>query len=97
VEEPLPAVDLAAQALAREAAANARREVKRRAREKLVLKLREGAYEGRRKAMDIQKSNERTVWPLMWQRMSLASQSRVREEEDFEEAYLALDCVKLWN
>jgi hypothetical protein len=29
--------------------------------------------------------------------MSLASQSRVREEEDFEEAYLALDCVKLWE
>jgi Zinc knuckle len=71
--------------------------VKRRAREKLILKLKEGAYEGRRKAMDIQKSNERTVWPLMWKRMSLASQSRVREEEDYEEAYLALDCVKLWE
>jgi hypothetical protein len=45
--------------------------------------------------MDIRKSNERTVWPLMWKRMSLASQSRVRKEVDFEEAYLALDCVKL--
>jgi hypothetical protein len=28
--------------------------------------------------------------------MSLASQSRVREK-DFEEAYLSLDCVKLWE
>jgi hypothetical protein len=35
--EPLPAADLAALAIAREAAANARREVKRRAREKLIL------------------------------------------------------------
>jgi hypothetical protein len=42
--------------------------------------------------MDIQKSNERTVLPPMWKRMSLASQGRVREEEDYEEAYLALDC-----
>jgi hypothetical protein len=80
--ELLPAVELAAQALAREAAATARREAKRRAKEKLILTLREGTYEGRRKAMDIQKSNERTVWPLMWKHISLASQSRVREEED---------------
>ena len=29
--------------------------------------------------------------------MSLASQSRVKEEEDYEEAYLALDCVTLWE
>jgi hypothetical protein len=29
--------------------------------------------------------------------MLLASQSRVREEEDFEEAYMSLDSVKLWE
>jgi hypothetical protein len=34
---------------------------------------------------------------MMWKRMSLASQSRVREEEDYKEAYLGLDCVKLWE
>ena len=98
--EPLGAVELAAQAIAHEAAiaaSNARREAKRRAKEKLIVKLREGAYEGRRKAMETQKSNERTVWPMMWKRMSLASQSRVKEEEDYEEAYLALDCVTLWE
>jgi hypothetical protein len=95
--EPLPAVDIAAQVVAQEAAANARRETKRRAKEKLILKLREGAYEGRRKAMETQKAHERTVWPMMWKRMSLPSQSRVREEEDFEEGYLFLDCVKLWE
>jgi hypothetical protein len=43
--EQLPAVEIAAQAVAREAAAQARRDVKLRAREKLILKLREGAYE----------------------------------------------------
>jgi hypothetical protein len=47
--------------------------------------------------MDIQKSNERTVRPLKWKRMSLASQRRAREEEEFEEAYLALDCAKPWE
>ena len=95
--EPLPAVDVAALAVAREAAANARRETKRRAREKLIQKLREGAYEGRRNVMEIQKANERTVWPMMWTRMSQASQSRVKEDEEYEEAYMALDCVKLWS
>ena len=80
--EQLPAVEIAAQAVAEEAAVNARNEARRRAREKLISKLREGAYEGRRKAMDIQKANERTVWPMMWKRMSLSSQSRVKEEED---------------
>ena len=29
--------------------------------------------------------------------MSQASQGRVKEEEEYEEAYLALDCVKLWS
>jgi hypothetical protein len=29
--------------------------------------------------------------------MSLASQSRVREEEEFEEVTLTLDCVRLWE
>jgi hypothetical protein len=47
--------------------------------------------------METQKAHERTVWPMMWKRMSLPSQSRVREEEDFEEGYLSLDCVKLWE
>jgi hypothetical protein len=32
---------------------------------------------------------------MMWRKMSLASQSRVREEEEFEEVSLTLDCVGL--
>jgi hypothetical protein len=59
--EPLNEVEIAAQAVAREQAAHARREAKRRAREKLILKLREGAFEARRKAMETQRANERTA------------------------------------
>jgi hypothetical protein len=33
----------------------------------------------------------------MWRKMSLASQSRVREEEEFEEFSQSLDCVGLWE
>jgi hypothetical protein len=95
--EPLNPVDIAAQAVAREAAADARREVRRRARGKLILKLREGAYEARRKAMETQRANEHTAWGRIWRKMSLPSKSRVREEEDFEEAYMKLDSVKLWE
>jgi hypothetical protein len=95
--EPLNQVDIAAQAVAREAAADARREIRRRARDKLILKLHEGAFEARRKAMETQRANERTAWGRIWRTMSLASQSRVREQEDFEEAYMTLDSVKLWE
>jgi hypothetical protein len=47
--------------------------------------------------MEIQKANERTAYPMMWRKMSLASQSRVREVEEFEEFSLSLDCVGLWE
>jgi Zinc knuckle len=63
----------------------------------LQTKLREGAFEGRRKAVEKQKSDERMIWPLMWKLMSAASQSKVREDPDFEDAFLHLDCIRLWN
>jgi hypothetical protein len=50
----------------------------------LITKLREGAFEGRRKAMQTQRADERTIWP----RMSVASQCKVREEADFDNAHL---------
>ena len=78
-------------------AKEAKREAKIKRDEKILNKLREGAHEGRRKAIETQKENERKIWPMMWMRMSPASQSRVREEEDFEEARSALDCVRLWG
>ena len=63
----------------------------------LITKLREGAFEGRRKAMQTQRADERTIWPMMWSRMSLASQCKVREEADFDNAHLNLDCVRLYS
>jgi hypothetical protein len=63
----------------------------------LQTKLREGAFEGRRKAVEKQKSDERMIWPLMWKLMSAASQSKVREDPDFEDAFLHLDCIRLWD
>ena len=65
--------------------------------EELIIKLRHGAFQSRRKAMLTQAADERTVWPLMWARMSPGSQSKVKEEPEFEEAFLNLDCVRLWN
>ena len=63
----------------------------------LQIKLREGAFEGRRKAVEKQKSDERTIWPLLWKLMSPASQSKVRADPDFEDAFLHLDRIRLWD
>ena len=57
----------------------------------LTLKLREGAFEGRRKAVAQQHADEQKIWSIMWARMSPASQSRVEEEEGYEEACLSRD------
>ena len=76
-------------------AKEAKREAKAKADEKLISKLREGAYESRRKAIQTITDDERKIWPMMWVKMSPASQCRVREEEDFEDAKRCLDCVRL--
>ena len=74
-----------------------RQEAKLKDNEKLIAKLREGAYESRRKTIQSISEDERKIWPMMWVRMSPASQCRVREEEGFEDAKLNLDCVRLWG
>ena len=63
----------------------------------LIAKLRANAFEGRRKAIELQKINEQKLWPLMWSRMSTGSKSKVREEPGFEAAKMRLDSVKLWE
>ena len=79
-------------------AKEAKRDAKAKSDERLISKLREGAYESRRKAIQTVKEDERKIWPMMWVRMSPASQCRVREEEeDFEDARQNLDCVRLWG
>ena len=61
-----------------------------------IAELRKSAYESRRKAVETQRSGERLIYSIMWGKMSKASQSRVREEAAFDEAYQTLDCVQLW-
>ena len=63
----------------------------------LLNKLREGAFEGRRRAVAQQKSDEQKIWSLMWGKMSPASQSKVQECEGYEAALLLRDCVLLWE
>ena len=63
----------------------------------LLNKLREGAFEGRRRAVAQQKSDEQKIWSLMWAKMSPASQSKVQECEGYEDALLLRDCVLLWE
>lgn len=60
-----------------------------------VRKYRDNAYDGRRKVMRQQKLDERRLWSLMWNRVSITSQAKVQEEPDFELAKLNLDLVKL--
>ena len=68
------ATEKAARATAREARNGRRRKIAERAR----AKFREDDYFRREKDLKAQKENECTVYPMMWRRMSPASQSRVR-------------------
>ena len=87
--EQAPDPDAAARP-ARAAARQARNERRRKA-------FKEDDYIQRKRDVKTQRENERTMYPMMWKRMSLLSQSRVREEEDFKTAYDTLDCVLLWT
>ena len=100
--QPVPALDpeAAAYATARPArvtARLARNERRRKASERSRAKFKEDDYIQRKRDLKTQKENERTMYPMMWKRMSLQSQSRVREEQDFKTAYDTLDCVLLWT
>lgn len=63
----------------------------------LINKLREGAFEARRKREEAALLALRKMWSKIWVRMSSQSQSKVREEPGFERACLALDSIKLWT
>ena len=60
-------------------------------------KLRTNAFEGRRRLVEAQKADEQKLFPMIWDRMSSGSQSKVREEPGFESARMQLDSVKLWQ
>lgn len=63
----------------------------------LLTKLREGAYEGRGRAVAQQMADEQKIWSIMWGKMSPASQSKVQESVGYEAALLKRDCVLLWE
>ena len=65
--------------------------------DQFINKLKEGAYERRQKAIELQGVNETKIWALMWAKMFPASQSKVREYPRFETAREALNSVKLWK
>ena len=60
----------------------------------VLNKLREGAYEGRRRAVAQQKQDKQKIWSL---KMSPTSQAKVQEWDGYEEALLQRDCVRLWE
>ena len=63
----------------------------------LITKLREDCFTGRRKEIAQQKNDEKKIWSIMWECMSPASQSKVREEPGYAAAALSRDCVALWD
>ena len=67
------------------------------ARVALIRKLREGAFEARRKRQEAALLGLRKMWPKTWVRMSPESQSKVREDPGFKKACLDLDSIKLWT
>ena len=103
-DPPVPNAERAAERAANAAARPAcvvaratRNERRRKAAECSRTKFKEDDYIQRKRDLQTQRKNERTMYPMMWKRMSLASQSRVKEEEEFKTAYLTLDCVLLWT
>ena len=63
----------------------------------LINKLRERAYEGRRKKQEAALLGLREMWAKTWVRMSSQSQSKVREESGLDRACLELGSIKLWT
>ena len=82
---------------ARDAARETRNERRRRRNDRSRAKYKEEDYLQRKRDLKAQKEHERTIFPMMWKRMSTDSQSRVREEEGYCTAYITLDCVLLWT
>ena len=68
-----------------------------KATKSLIAKMRENAYEARRKKIELQELNLTKLWPFVTNQMSSASLAKVREFPGFEEAKVSRDVVKLWG
>ena len=64
---------------------------------RLIAKMRENAYEARRKKVELQELNMTKLWPFVVGQMSSASLAKVREFAGYEEAKISRDVVKLWR
>jgi hypothetical protein len=63
----------------------------------LIAKMREDAYEARRKKVELQELNLTKMWPYITYQMSPSSLAKVREFPGYEEAKVSRDVVKLWG
>jgi hypothetical protein len=79
------------------AARDSAKEARVKKDEKILYKICESKHDRRLKLIDTIRENEQKIYPMMWVAMSPASQTRVKEEEDFEEVRLTLDFVRLWG
>ena len=63
----------------------------------LIADCKRDAFTGRQKDIRKQKENEKMLYGFIWDKMSTASQSKVKEEEEFELADVDKDPVMLWT
>ena len=63
----------------------------------LIAESKKDAFTGRQRDIRKQKENENMILGFLWQRMSPASQSKVKEEDEYEQADIDKDCVILWD
>ena len=63
----------------------------------LLEKLKEGAYDSRRKLMLQQRLDLKTSFSLLTGYISPESMAKLKEEPDWERTYLTLDTIKLWR
>jgi hypothetical protein len=75
----------------------AKRDSARKALDKLTAKLRELAFEARRKEVAQITKDHKLIYPMLWVKLSAASQSKVREDPEFKTAKENLDCILLWE
>ena len=63
----------------------------------LIAKMRENAFEARRKKIELQELNLTRLWPYVTNQMSSASLAKVREFPGYEDAKDSRDVIKLWG
>jgi Reverse transcriptase (RNA-dependent DNA polymerase) len=63
----------------------------------LIAKMRENAYEARRKKVELQEYNLTKLWPFVTGQMSSASLAKVKEFSGYEDAKVSRDVIKLWG